>query len=51
MHDLEDAGAEGEDSSLQPPSSLFILRGDERPPREMVIVVGGKGTLLMVYIA
>ena len=31
---------------------FFILRGDERPLREMVIVVvGGEGTLLMVYIA
>ena len=31
---------------------FFILRGDERPPREMIIVVvGGEGTLPMIYIA
>ena len=30
---------------------FFILRGDERPPRERLCHCGGEGTLLMIYIA
>jgi len=45
LHDFEDAKVEGEDSSLQPPSSLIYPRGDERPPRERLDHCWWRGNL------